>query len=53
MTKKSFSKVKKYRANTKSFLKLIRYLKKKRNKKRRKSKHPELIEKTTGAWEVI
>ena len=53
MIKKSYSKAKKYRYNTKSFLKYKRFLKKYRNKKRRKAKYPELIEKTTGAWEII
>ena len=53
MKKKSFSKAKQYRCKTKSLLREIRLYKKLRNKRRRQTNNPELVEKSTYAWDII
>lgn len=53
MKKRDFAIASRLRCHTKSLLKQKKVLKKLRHKKARQSKNPELIYKTTGAWDLI
>ena len=53
MKKRDFTLACRLRCNTKILLKEKRLLKKLRNKRARKSKNPELIYKSSNAWDII